>query len=134
MVRAVSNSVKIIPKGSSEELIVEPGFQNWLYKVSKTGSAQSGIPLVWDFEGIVKTWAGLYTGSKVDFRNKMHSLNKVWSQAVATASERHKLYAERTLASAEEVRRQKAIADKKDAEERRQIREIMIQKNHLDLF
>ncbi|MDZ4661429.1 MAG: hypothetical protein SGJ18_07385 [Pseudomonadota bacterium] len=134
MVRAILSPLTIIPKGSAEELVVEPGFQNWLYKVSQSGQAQSGIPLVWDLEDIVKTWAQLYSGNKVEFRKKMRSLNGIWSQAVISASQRHKIYAERLLASAEEDRKHRAFSQKKSDEERRQIREMMIQRNHLDLF
>ena len=116
IVRAVSNPVTIIPLGSAEELNLEPGFQNWLYKVSSTGQAQSGVPLVWDFEGLVKNWARLYTGNKIDFRKKMQGFNDVWNRAVVSASLRHKLYAERMLASAEEDRKYKAELRKKDLE------------------
>lgn len=133
-VRATAQPVVIIPRGSNEELILEPGFENWLYKVTTNGQAQTGVPLVWDYEPLLKTWARLFDGNLNGFRKKTESLKEVWANAVENASFRHKNYAQRLLASAEADRQHRARVKKKEDEERRQIRELMIQRNYLDLY
>ncbi len=132
--RAIYKSLVLFPKGSKEQLELESGFKNYLSGVGKNGEAQTGIPLVWDFDKMLNMRARLFSGHKQDFKRVAKDLHEVWEKAVGQASYRHQIYAGRYIAKVEEERKVEQLKRQKVLEQEKALRKMMTERNYLDLF
>ncbi len=125
VVSATFNDVIMKPRGSSEDILVETGSQNWLGKVAlKTGEAESGLPTAIPLKEHLERWARLYPGKVADFRVAVRSFHGRWSSAAEKSAALHKVEFERKVAAVEDERARQAESARLREVENKKLRDL----------
>lgn len=125
---ATEGSVLLAPRGSPEELLVEPGCENWLGKVTRQGRAETGIPMPVNFSAHVERWARLYPRTARDFEKDVRRFHSVWLEASQRSALIHKELFDRKVASIEGERARRMAARQKAEAKSRALQEIFRRK------
>lgn len=109
--RVNSGEVFIQPRGFSEMIAVEPGEENWMGTVDKSGIAQTGVSTSINFTEHALIWSSLYFGKKRSFEKELKTFAQAWRQANEKTAAAHADLAQRRIASIEAdfQRRQKEL-------------------------
>ena len=98
-VGAIRGTARLAPRGSSEQIEVGSGLENWLGRVVKNGESRRGIPVAIDFRSHLERWARLFSGTRQEFHDDAQAFHEEWKAATAAAAEIHKAVFERKVAS-----------------------------------
>lgn len=96
---AVGSDVVLAPRGTTEELVIERGMENWIGRVGRQGHAESGLPRAIPFDEHVRRWARLYPGPQERFEAEVRRFRAQWNDASRKAAELHRALLERKVAS-----------------------------------
>lgn len=109
--RVNSGEVFIQPRGFSEMIAIQPGEENWMGSVDKSGIAQTGVPTSINFTEHALIWSSLYFGKKRTFEKELKVFALQWKQVNEKTAAAHSDLAQRQIASieADYQRRQKAF-------------------------
>ncbi len=109
--RVNSGEVFIQPRGFSEMIAIQPGEENWIGSVDKSGIAQTGVSTSINFTEHALIWSSLYSGKKRSFEKELKEFAHLWKQANEKTAAAHADLAQRHIASieADYQRRQKAL-------------------------
>jgi len=95
---AVGPDVILAPRGTTEELVIEHGMENWIGHVGRKGSAESGLPRVIPFDEHVRRWARLYPGPQGRLEAEVRRFRAQWNDASRKVAELHRTLLERKVA------------------------------------
>jgi hypothetical protein len=126
-VAATHGDAEIRPRGSTERLLIETGFENFLTKVGDNGKAATGAPVAIVFPAHMERWARLFDGGKVEFEKEVAAFHKIWAEASEQAAGIHRELLERKIASVEEERQRRIAAKRRSENYDRGIREMFRQ-------
>ncbi len=124
LVSSAGSEIKILPRGSRAEILIEPGLENWIGKVGLNGEARIGLPSPIPLKSHLQRWAKLFRGSKAEFESQAQAFHEVWQRAAQGVAVVHQELYERKVAGlqAEEARRN---GEKRRAEARnRELRDM----------
>lgn len=109
--RVNSGEVFIQPRGFSEMIAIQPGEENWMGSVDKSGIAQTGVATSINFTEHALIWSSLYFGKKRTFEKELKEFAEVWKQTNEKTARIHADLAQRRIASieADYQRRQKEL-------------------------
>lgn len=99
--RVNSGEVFIQPRGFTEMIALQPGEENWMGAVDKSGIAQTGVPTSINFSEHALVWSSLYFGKKRAFEKELKEFASVWKMASEKAALAHADLAKRRIASLE---------------------------------
>ncbi len=125
---SITSTLTMIPRGSQEQIIIRPHYENWLGPVAKDGVATSGIPKLLEIENHVGRWARLYPNGKRQFKKDVHEFFVSWYSMVEEASDKHREIALRTIASESERKRREDERQKVIHTEYNRVRDMMLRR------
>lgn len=99
--RVHSGEVFIQPRGFSEMIAIQPGEENWMSAVDRSGIAQTGVPTTINFGEHALIWSSLYFGKKRAFEKELKQFALVWKAASEKTAVAHADLAKRRIASIE---------------------------------
>lgn len=120
--------VEMWPRGGSESIVVERGWENWLGRVNREGRAETGLPRAIQLKEHFERWARLYPGTKVKFEQDVKAFQEVWMSASKRAAEIHQILFNRKMASLEEEKAKKDIVRRAIEARDRELREMLRRK------
>lgn len=115
--KATEATVELRPRGSKENLTVDPGLQNTIGLIGLDGKAETGIPLAIPFKEHLNQWARVYRGPKKTFEEQVQAFHERWTSAAVESAVINKAIHDRMISSADE---EKAVEDAREAKVRAQ--------------
>ena len=130
--KVLEGQVWIKRLGEEKYYRVDAGLQVSVSEVAEDGKAAMEFPQSLPWLTTAKDWARLFPGEVEDFHKELAEFRTRWNEAVESASETHKLVADRQIAAHnEELAKQKARAAAAAREDQR-LRELFRRKNNFD--
>jgi hypothetical protein len=112
-VAALDSVVQLFPKGATETLLIDPGFENEVGKVQMTGVAKTGVPQAIEYQEHIARMARIYPGTKPEFTHAIEKFHHLWLSASRRAAEIHEQLYQRKIASIEEQKARESEARRK---------------------
>ena len=129
IVSAIDGDVILHPRGGAEEILVQPGNENWIGRVARqTGQAETGVPMAIPFRPHIERWARLYSGTKADFEIELRRFHGLWSEASEQAARTHKAEFDRKIASIESEKARRLEAERKAQAQNKELRALFRQR------
>ncbi len=118
-VSAVEQALILIPRKATTGIRLEAGEENWLGPVDKAGVGTSGIPRAIFVPDLIRKWARLFPGTKLEFKAKVTEFHGHWSRHLANIATYHQDLAERRRQEiAAEIATNKRTRAQQEARER----------------
>lgn len=127
-VAAMSEGVRIVPRGSSEAIGLLAGTENWLGRVGVDGVAMSGVPTAIALEPHLARWARLYVGNRKQFEKDALKFRETWIEAGRATADIHRELHDRKVASVLSEKAEREEALRKKLARDREIREMFRRK------
>jgi hypothetical protein len=128
IIATITSSVTVKPLGSNEHFVVESGEENWLSRVGRSGSAESGVPMAISFKEHLERWARLYRGGKKNFEKDVAEFHKTWLAASERTAQLHQSLVNRKIASIQEEKARLNAERRRRAAEDLKFREMFRRK------
>lgn len=125
---ATENPVELFPRGATEVIIVEPGFENYLTRVSQSGRSENGIPVVINYRDHIARMARTYQGRQDEFAKRVDEFREIWLPASRRAAEIHQELFTKRMAKVEEERQKEEEQRRQQENDKRHFRDLFRKK------